>query len=101
MAREWPARIKKCEYCGNEYVYRASNSRFCSVVCRNRYNNKKRKADNKAIDEAHKAKLKEQKQKEEERAKKDKNSLQKKINAARALGMTYGKYVAMTERGAK
>lgn len=101
MAKEWPAKTKKCEYCGNKYVYRVPTSRFCSTACRTRYNDEKRKAENKAIDEAFKAKQKEQKQKEEERAKKDKNSLQKKINAARALGMTYGKYVALMEREAK
>lgn len=101
MAREWPARIKKCEYCGNEYVYRASNSRFCSATCRSKHNNKQKKENDKAFDEAYKAKQKEQKQKERERKKKDKNSLQKKINAARALGMSYGKYVALMERDAK
>lgn len=101
MAREWPARIKKCEYCGNEYVYRASNSRYCSVTCRNRCNNERKKETNNAINEEYKARRKEQKQKEEERKKKDKTSLQKKINAARALGMSYGKYVALMERDAK
>ena len=101
MAREWPARIKKCEYCGNEYVYRASNSRYCSVTCRNRRNNERKKEKNNVIDEAYKAKRKEQKLKGEERKKKDKTSLQKKINAAREAGMSYGKYVAMLERNSK
>ena len=101
MAKEWPAKTKKCEYCGNEFVYRASTSRFCSAKCRSKWGNKERAEKEKAERKADKEKIQEQKQKEEERAKKDKNSLQKKINDARALGMTYGKYVALMEREAK
>lgn len=63
-------RMTKCECCRTEYLQKSPIQKFCCEACRN---------------------------KSREQQKIEKPTLQQKIDQARALGMSYGKYVAMLE----
>lgn len=63
---------EKCLACGNEYLMRSANHRFCCTECRISY---KRNAQ----------------------GIKQNASLQETVSRARAAGMSYGQYVAMLE----
>lgn len=71
-------RMSKCKCCRKDYLKKAPIQKFCCETCRDQYNNEGQFEEQKTV-------------------KTEKTPLQQKMEQARALGMSYGKYVAMLE----
>ena len=76
--------VKECEICGSEFYSQTARQKVCSHEC---FLERAKRTSKKATE-----KKKETKKEAEERA----LSLDEKIAKARALGISYGKYVAIT-----
>ena len=72
---------KNCKYCGNEFLTTNKNRIYCSRECSN--------------NEIAKKKREKHKQERELLESKKQNNLVKINEAARAAGLSYGKYVAL------
>lgn len=74
---------KTCAYCGNEFVAKRKNGRFCSPEC---YKNHSHKMETE--------RYRRKKAEADERVKVNKN-LVETVQKARDMGMSYGQYKAM------
>lgn len=76
--------VKECEICGSEFYSQTARQKVCSHEC---FLERARRTSRKAV---------KKKQAEKEDIKARKLSLDEKIAKARTLGISYGKYVAIT-----
>lgn len=77
--------VKECEICGSEFYSQTARQKVCSHEC---FLERARRTSRKAT---------KKKQDEKEEIKARKLSLDEKIAKARALGISYGKYVAIMQ----
>lgn len=75
--------VKECEICGSEFYSQTARQKVCSHEC--------------FLERARRTSKKATKKKQDEKKEKEvrKRSLDEKIAKARALGISYGKYVAL------
>lgn len=80
--------VRKCRYCGTEFVAIRDNNYCCSPSCSSKYS---RKSTYREIEEYDKEQFEKMRKK---RPMKPKQSITEIAVAARKAGMTYGQYVA-------
>lgn len=73
-----------CKHCGTLFVSSSSNTKYCSQICRTK---------------ANEARMRAERQEKYERRHKESKELDRVAAEANAAGLSYGKYVAMMDKG--
>lgn len=88
--------IKTCELCGKQFIPTTKNARYCGEECRIKVKRQRTKEW-----QAKRKQEKKEQRKQEFKRLVAKNELKELTIEARKHGMSYGKYVALLEMGAR